>query len=76
MIKLSLNASNTNFMLFTNRICDDTNSVCMDGLNVSRVFVTQLLGVHMDCKLDWNYHIGIVRNKVAKNVSVMNRVAH
>ena len=27
-------------------------------------------------KLDWNYHIGIVRNKVAKNVSVMNRVKH
>ena len=30
----------------------------------------------MDSKLDWNYHIGIVRNKVAKNVSVMNRVKH
>ena len=30
----------------------------------------------MDCKLDWNYHIDIVRNKVAKNVSVINRVKH
>ena len=30
----------------------------------------------MDSKLDWNYHIDIVRNKVAKNVSVMNRVKH
>ena len=27
-------------------------------------------------KLDWNYHSDIVRNKVAKNVSVMNRVKH
>ena len=30
----------------------------------------------MDSKLDWNYHIDIVRNKVAKNVSVINRVKH
>ena len=53
-------------------------SVCMNGLNLSRVFVTKFLGVHnfMDSKLDWNYHIEIVRNKVAKNVSVMNRVKH
>ena len=36
------------------------------------------LCVHMDSKLDWNYHIDIVRNKVAKNVhvSVINRVKH
>ena len=74
--KLSLNTSETNFMIFTNRSCDDTYSVCMNGLNLSRVFVTKFLGVHMDSKLDWNYHIGIVRNKVAKNVSVMNRVKH
>ena len=48
--------------------------VCMNGLHLSRVCVTKFLGVHMDSKLVWNYHIGIVRNKVAKNGSVMNRV--
>ena len=48
----------------------------MNGINVSRVFVTHFLGVHMDSKLDWNYHIDIIRNKGAKNVSVMNRVKH
>ena len=63
-------------MIFTNRSCDDTYSVCMNGLHSSKVFVTKFVGVHMDSKLDWNYHIGIVRNKVAKNVSVMNRVKH
>ena len=75
--KLSLNISKTNFMVFTNRSCDDTYyTVCMKGLNLSRVFVTKFLGVHMDSKLDWIYHIDIVRNKVAKNVSVINRVKH
>ena len=28
--------------------------------------------MHMDSKLDWNEHINIVRNKMAKNESVMN----
>ena len=76
--KLSLNTSKTNFMVFTNRSCDDTYTVCMNhnGLNLSRVFVIKFLGVHMDSKLDWNYHIDIVRNNVAKNVSVINRVKH
>ena len=74
--KLSLNTSKTNFMVFTNKSCDDTYHVCMNGLLLSRVFVTKFLGVHMDSKLDWNDHINIVRNKMAKNVSVMNRVKH
>ena len=64
--KLSLNISKLNFMVFTNKSCDDTYSVCMNGLNLSRVFVTKFLGVHMDSKLDWNDHINIVRNKIAK----------
>ena len=48
----------------------------MTGTTVllSRVFVTKFLGVHMDSKLDWNDHINIVRNKIAKNVSVMKHV--
>ena len=63
-------------MVFTNTSCDDTYHVCMIGLLLSRVFATKLLGVHMDSKLDWNDHINIVRKKIAKNVSVMNRVKH
>ena len=33
-----------------------------------------ILRVHMDSKIDCYDHINIVRNKIAKNVSVMNRV--
>ena len=73
--KLSLNTSKTNSMVFTNKSCDDTYySVFMNGLHFCRVFVTKFLGVHMDSKLDWNYHIDIVRNTVANHVSVINRV--
>ena len=73
--KLSLNTSKTNFLVFTNKSCYDTYSVCTNVLNLLRVFVTKLLGVHMDSKLDWNDH-NFVRIKMAKNVSVMNRVRH
>ena len=66
--KLSVNTSKTNFMVFTNKSCDDTYSVCMNGLNLSRLFITKLLGVHMDSKLDWNDHINIERNKIAKKI--------
>ena len=31
-------------------IINDTYTVCMNGLNLSRVFVTKFLGVHMDPK--------------------------
>ena len=62
--KLSLNTSKTKFMVFTNKSCDDIYSVCMNGLHLSRVFVTKFLGVHMDSKLNWNDHINIVRNKI------------
>ena len=58
--KLSLNTSKTNFMVFTNKSYDDTYYVCMNGLNLSRVFVTKCLGVHMEFKLNWNDHINIV----------------
>ena len=34
------------------------------------------MGVHIDCQLDWNGHIKSIKNKIAKNVSVMNRVKH
>ena len=36
----------------------------------------KIIGCPYDSKLDWNDHINIVRNKIAKNVSVMNRVKH
>ena len=53
--------------------------VCVNGLLLSRVFVTKFLGVHMDSKLDWNDHINIVRNKIYKafhNLLPTNRLSY
>ena len=46
--KLSLNVSKTNFMIFSNKKCDDNYSVSINGMEITRVYVTKFLGVYMD----------------------------
>ena len=49
--KLSLNVSKTNFMIFSNKKCDDNYSVSINGMEITRVYVTKFLGVYMDSQL-------------------------
>ena len=53
-------------MIFSNKKCDDNYSV-INSMEITRVYVTKFLGVYMDSQL---------KCKMAKNVSVMNRVRH
>ena len=50
--------------------------VSINSINIERVYITKCMGVHSDFQLDWNGHIKSVKNKIAKNVLVMNRVKH
>ena len=72
--KLSLNVAKTNFMIFGNKRYEENYMVSINGMNINRVYVTKFLGVHIDSKLNWNEHIRVIKTKVAKNVSIMNRV--
>ena len=45
-----------------------------NGMTIKRV--TKFIGVHIDSKLNWNEHVSVIKTKVAKNVSIMNRVKH
>ena len=74
--KLSLNISKTNFMVISRKQIVNNPIVSINSINVERVYITQFLGVHIDCQLDWNGHIKSIQNKIAKNVSVMNKVKH
>ena len=74
--KLSLNVAKTNFMIFGNKKYEENYMVSINGMNIQRVYVTKFLGVHIDSKLNWNVHIRVIKTKVAKNVSIMNRVKH
>ena len=72
--KLSLNVSKTNFMVISRKHIVNIPIVSINSINIERVYITKCLGVHIDCQLDWNGHIKSITNKIAKNVSVMNRV--
>ena len=74
--KLSLNVSKTNFMILSNKTCDDNHTISINAMDITRVFVTKFLGVHLDLQLNWSKHISVIKNKIAKNVSVMHRVRY
>ena len=71
-----VNTSTTNFMVFTNKSCDDTYSVCMIGLNVSRVFVTKYWVCIWTLSLTGMIILTLKETKLPKNVSVKKRVNH
>src|ERR1700733_12609330 len=37
---------------------------------------TIFLGVYIDQQLDWSIHIKMISTKIAKNIGVINRIAH
>ena len=59
--KLSLNIAKTNFMVFSNKKCENNNLVSINGMYINRVYVTKYLGVHIDCHLNWSEHINLIK---------------
>ena len=43
-------------------------------MDITRVFVTKFLGVHLDFQLNWSKHISVITNKIGKKMSVVYRV--
>ena len=74
--KLSLNVSKTNFMILSNKKCDDNHTISINGMDITRFFVKKFIGVHLDFQLNWSKHISVIKNKIANNVSVLYRVRH
>ena len=71
--KLSLNVEKTHFMLFCSRGKQISNDVkiFIDNTEISQVTTTKFLGVIIDNKLDWKYHIDHICNKVSKNIGII-----
>ena len=73
--KLSVNKKKTNYMLFTNRKINlDLVTVKMGDSLVNRVSAIKFLGINIDDKLTWNIHIGVICNKLSKNIGVMYKL--
>ena len=51
-------------MIFSNKKCDDNYcKISINGMDITRVFVTKFLGVHLDFQLNWSKHISIIKIK-------------
>ena len=76
--KLSLNARKCNFMFFTNSRSDkDITSILKIGNDsIEKRTCIKFLGIHLDEKLTWNYHIKICRSKIAGSIYAINRIKH
>ena len=72
--KLSLNVSKTNYMVFTNKILLGDAKIVINNHDVERVQTTKFLGVIIDEKLTWKYHIAHISGKINKNISVIYKV--
>ena len=70
--KMSLNVEKTHFMLFRprNKIVPNIK-IYMDGCEISEVETTKFLGVLINNKLDWKYHINYICTKVSKNIGII-----
>ena len=72
--KLSLNASKTNYMLFSPKLPSHTNKITIDNNNISQVHTTKFLGITIDDKLTWNHHINNVTMKASHATGTIYRV--
>ena len=70
--KLSLNISKTNFMLFTPRSTHhQLLNIKIDGHLIAEVDHTKFLGVIIDNKLNWSYHVNYISRKISKGIGII-----
>ena len=71
--KLNLNPSKTRCMIF-NAKTEETNLITIDNTTIERVWEKgketsfKLVGIHVDEKLKWDYHINKINNKIASAI--------
>ena len=71
--KLSLNIKKTHFMVFSTKgkKVNRSISIKISNQELERVGHTKFLGVIIDDKLNWSYHINSIKKKIAKGVGVI-----
>ena len=76
--RLSLNLLKCKYMIFCNRKGDNLHNLNneLDGTSVQRFNKFKFLGVFIDEKLIWNFHIEETVSKVSKSIGVISRLKH
>jgi len=73
--KLVLNIKKTNFIVFTNNhVNRNAIKVTLKNNTIQRATNLKFLGVIIDEKLLWNEHVGVMCNRLAKNVGILHKL--
>lgn len=73
--KLSVNASKTHFMIFHSRFLklpEGNFTLKMDGVILERTDNVKFLGLYIDDKLEWHYHISHIKSKLSQALYILN----
>ena len=73
--KLSLNLEKTKFMVFSTKKTDKIQ-LPLRGVNIEKVSAIRFLGVVTDEALTWKSHTAHIKNKVLKNIFILNKVKY
>ena len=70
--KLSLNIKNTHYMVICRRKGLDVDvKLLIDGESIDEVQKTKFLGIIIDNKLSWKYHIDHISGKIARGIGMI-----
>ena len=61
-------------MIFSNSISQLPNEVIFDNTIINEVKTTKFLGITIDNKLSWNYHIDNICRTVSRNIGIISRL--
>ena len=72
--RLTLNIGKSSYLLYSNRKIDNKKfTVCLNGITLPRVNQAKLLGIWIDDKLSWDYHVTTLLNKLKCGVGMLRR---
>ena len=71
--KLSLNVGKTHYVIFKNnpRPIDSNLNIKVGNIPIEHKNVVKFLGVYIDVKLEWHYHIKYIKNKLNSSIYAM-----
>ena len=74
---LYLNVNKTNFMVFaakSKKVVGEEHKISIENRDIERVYKTKFLGVVIDSKLNWRYHIDYIAYMISKNIGIIVKV--
>ena len=74
--KLLLNASKSNYTIFTNKCITNYPIISIDGCQISFTAIADFLGIMIDNKLDFSEHISRVCNRISRVSGILWRLSY